>query len=110
MHSSDIEMRSPALTSMSYSRGGWAALTSSASRMRSSVVFPMALTTATTASPGPRRPGDVIGHGPDAIGVADRGPAELLDEQRPCPSDATGSRRGSITGADHDDRPRWAGR
>jgi hypothetical protein len=28
------------------------------------------------------RPGDVIGDGPDAVGVADRGPAEFLDDQR----------------------------
>ena len=47
----DIEIRSPVLTSMSYSRGGWTLLTVSASRMRSSVVLPMALTTATTSVP-----------------------------------------------------------
>ena len=51
MQSSDIEIRSPELTSMSYSRGGWTALTSWASRIRSSVVLPMALTTTTTSSP-----------------------------------------------------------
>ena len=44
-------MRSPVLTSMSYSRGGWVALTELARWMRSSVVFPMALTTATTSVP-----------------------------------------------------------
>ena len=54
MHSSDIEIRSPELTSMSYSRGGWTELTSPASRMRSSVVRPMALTTTTTSLPARR--------------------------------------------------------
>ena len=44
-------MRSPVLTSMSYSRGGWVALTELARWMRSSVVLPMALTTATTSEP-----------------------------------------------------------
>ena len=51
MTSSDMEMRSPVLTSMSYSRGGWVALTALARRIRSSVVLPMALTTATTSVP-----------------------------------------------------------
>ena len=54
MQSRDIEIRSPELTSMSYSRGGWTVLTSPANRMRLSVVFPMALTTATTWSPARR--------------------------------------------------------
>ena len=49
--SSDMEMRSPVLTSMSYSRGGCVALTELARWMRSSVVLPMALTTATTSEP-----------------------------------------------------------
>ena len=44
-------MRSPVLTSMSYSRGGWVALTELARWIRSSVVLPMALTTATTSEP-----------------------------------------------------------
>ena len=61
---------------------GWTELTSSASRMRSSVVLPMALTTTTTSSPCAAGPGDVVGHGADAVGVADRGPAELLDDER----------------------------
>ena len=51
MTSSDMETRSPVLTSMSYSRGGWVALTELARWMRSSVVLPMALTTATTSEP-----------------------------------------------------------
>ena len=76
-----MEIRSPVLTSMSYSRGGWVALTESARWIRSSVVLPMALTTATTSEPCAARPGDVVGHGTDPIGVADRGAAELLDDQ-----------------------------
>ena len=51
MTSRDMEMRSPVLTSMSYSRGGWVALTELARWIRSSVVLPMALTTATTSVP-----------------------------------------------------------
>ena len=51
MHRSDIDTRSPDVSSMSSSRGGWTSLASAASRKRSSVVFPMALTTTTTSSP-----------------------------------------------------------
>ena len=51
MTSSDMEIRSPVLTSMSYSRGGWVALTELARWISSSVVLPMALTTATTWEP-----------------------------------------------------------
>ncbi len=51
MTSSDMEIRSPVLTSMSYSRGGWVPLTVLARWIRSSVVLPMALTTATTSDP-----------------------------------------------------------
>ncbi len=85
---SDIEMRSPVLTSMSYSRGGWVVLTELARWMSSSVVFPMALTTATTSEPCRRCPRDVVGDSPDPIGVADRGPTELLHDQRH-PAEAT---------------------
>jgi hypothetical protein len=46
-----MEIRSPELSSMSTSRVGWTELTSSASRINSSVVWPMALTTTTTSSP-----------------------------------------------------------
>ena len=74
-------MRSPVLTSMSYSRGGWVALTELARWMRSSVVLPMALTTATTSLPCAAGAGDVVGHGPDPVGVADRGASEFLDDQ-----------------------------
>ena len=49
-----MEIRSPVLTSMSYSRGGWILLTLSARWIRSSVVLPMALTTATTSIPSRR--------------------------------------------------------
>ena len=51
MTSRDMEMRSPVLTSMSYSRGGWVRLTVFARWISSSVVLPMALTTATTWDP-----------------------------------------------------------
>ena len=54
MHSRDMEIRSPVLTSMSYSRGGWTLLTALARWIRSSVVLPMALTTATTSVPSRR--------------------------------------------------------
>ena len=57
------------------------ALTASARRIRSSVVLPMALTTATTSVALAPGPGDVIGHGADPVGVADRGPTEFLDDQ-----------------------------
>src|SRR5450759_2324975 len=50
MQRSAIEIRSPALSSMSTSRVGWVKLTSAAKRTSSSVVFPMALTTTTTSS------------------------------------------------------------
>ena len=81
MHSSAIEMRSPAVSSMSISRPpGWSA-TSWARRTRSSVVLPIAETTTTTSSPARRVRDDVIGDGPDAIGVGDRGAAELLNEE-----------------------------
>ena len=46
-----MEIRSPELSSMSTSRMGWTELTSAASRISSSVVWPMALTTTTTSSP-----------------------------------------------------------
>ena len=46
-----MEIRSPVLTSMSYSRGGCTLLTEFARWISSSVVLPMALTTATTSDP-----------------------------------------------------------
>ena len=51
MHSNDIVMRSPAVSSMSSSRAGITELTSSAIRTSSSVVLPIADTTTTTSSP-----------------------------------------------------------
>src|SRR5271155_3856695 len=51
MHMSDMDIRSPALTSMSYSRGGGDLLTPRARSISSSVVLPIALTTTTTESP-----------------------------------------------------------
>jgi hypothetical protein len=54
MHSSAIEMRSPAVSKHVHLAGGGAADTSWASRSRSSVVLPMAETTTTTSSPARR--------------------------------------------------------
>src|SRR5512132_2358721 len=51
MASSDMEMRSPAVSSMSISRGGGLGETLLASAIRSSVVSPMADTTTTTSLP-----------------------------------------------------------
>ena len=51
MHSSEVEIRSPTVASMSSSRGGCTEETSAASRRRSSVVLPIAETTTTTSSP-----------------------------------------------------------
>ncbi len=51
MQRSDIETRSPDVRSMSSSLAGWTSDASPASRKRSSVVLPMALTTTTTSSP-----------------------------------------------------------
>ena len=51
MHSSDIEIRSPVVRSMSISRPGFRADTSSASLIRLSVDLPIADTTTTTSSP-----------------------------------------------------------
>ena len=67
--------------------------TSWARRTRSSVVLPIAETTTTTSSPGAPGAHDVIGDGPDAVGVGDRGAAELLDEQAPRRATATGGPR-----------------
>ena len=52
MHSSAIEIRSPAVSSMSISRPAGRGDTSWASRTRSSVVLPIADTTTTTSLPG----------------------------------------------------------
>ena len=80
MQSSAIEIRSPAVRSMSSSRpcGSWA--TSWASRTRSSVVLPIAETTTIDLVALAMGPDDVVGDGPDPIRVRDRGPAVLLDD------------------------------
>ena len=67
MHSSAIEIRSPAVSSMSISRPPGALATSLASRTRSSVVFPIAETTAITSSPAAPGTGDVVGDGADPV-------------------------------------------
>jgi len=54
MASSDMEMRSPAVSSMSISRGGGSGETRLASAIRSSVESPMAETTTTTSFPARR--------------------------------------------------------
>ena len=94
MHRSAIEIRSPELTSMSYSRAGWTALT--VVGQPDQVVGGLAHGAdhdhhVVARTPGP---GDVVGHGTDAVGVADRGPAELLDDERHAGVDATGRRAG----------------
>ena len=93
MHSSAIEMRSPAVSSMSISRPSGCSATSWARRTRSSVVLPIAETTTTTVVAGPAGAGDVVGDGPDAIGVGDRRAAELLDEQSTAVKATGGPRR-----------------
>ncbi len=79
MQSSAIEMRSPAVRSMSSSRpcGSWA--TSWASRTRSSVVLPIAETTTIDLVALAMGPDDVLRDGPDPVGIRDRGSAVLLD-------------------------------
>ena len=82
MHSSAIEMRSPDVSSMSISRAAGCCDTSWARRSRSSVVLPIADTTTTTSSPARRVRDDVLGDGPDAVGIGNRGAAELLHDER----------------------------
>jgi hypothetical protein len=78
--SSDMEMRSPAVSRMSSSRSGGRSLIRAAIVTRSSVVLPMAETTTTVWLPSRwvRATRSATGtlH---AIDVADRGPAVLLD-------------------------------
>ena len=73
---------------MSYSRGGWvgAHLVGQADQ----VVGGLAHGAHHDDHVGPcaAGPGHVVGHGPDPVGVADRGPTELLDDQRH-PAEAT---------------------
>ena len=80
MHNSDIEMRSPAVSSMSISRPPGCVATSS--READEVVGGLAHRRdhdhdVVAAAAGAR---DVIGDGPDAVGIRDRGSAELLDD------------------------------
>ena len=77
-----MEIRSPELSSMSTSRVGWTALTSAAKPDQ--LVGGLAHGAdhhhhVVARAPGP---GHVVGHGPDPVGVGDRGPAELLHHQR----------------------------
>ena len=82
MHSRDMEMRSPELSSMSISRSGCTELTSSASRTRSSVVLPMALTTTTTSLPARRVRATWSATARMRSASPTDVPAELLDHER----------------------------
>ena len=76
MHSNAIEIRSPAVSNMSISRLPGALATSLARRTRSSVVLPIADTTAITSFQTPRT-GDVIGDGTNPVGSRDGRPADF---------------------------------
>ena len=89
MQRSDIETRSPEVSSMSSSRGGWTSLDfvgepeevvgRPAHRAHDDHhVVPVAL-----------RPGDVVRDGADPLGVADRGAPELLHDESPLVCDAS---------------------
>ena len=88
---SAIEMRSPAVSSMSISRG-----VRVARRRRGRAgpgrrwSCPSPRRRRTTSLPARRGRDDVVGDGPDAIGVGDRGAAELLDDERHSPSAGPG--------------------
>ena len=75
------EMRSPVDSSMSISRGSGASETSSAIAISSSVVLPRADSTATTRWPGFALVDDAPRGALDALGVGDRGAAELHHDQ-----------------------------
>ena len=81
MTSSDMEIRSPVLTSMSYSRGGW--VRADGVGQVDQVVGRLAHGADHGDDVGALAacPGDVVGHGTDPVGVADRGAAELLHDQ-----------------------------
>ena len=81
MVSSAIEMRSPAVSSMSISRPPGCAATSCARRTRSSVCLAHRRDDDHHVVAGSAGAHDVVGHRLDAVGVGDRRPAELLDEQ-----------------------------
>ena len=74
-------MRSPVETSMSYSRGCGCSETSCARRMSSSVVLPMAESTATTFEPVLPGRDEPLGDPLQLVGVADRGAAELHHDE-----------------------------
>ena len=76
-----MEIRSPAVSSMSISRSAGAAETSWARRSSSSVVRPIAETTTTTSWPGMSGLDDVVGDGLDAIGIGHGGAAVLLHDE-----------------------------
>ena len=81
MQSRLIEMRSPEVSSMSISRAGIELETSSARRSRSSVDLAHGRhhdDDVVALAPGARH---VVGDGADAVGVADGGAAELLDDE-----------------------------
>ena len=81
MHSSAIDLRSPAVSSMSISRPGWTDETWFARAMSSSVSLPIALDHDDDVVALAMRAGDVLGDGSDAVGVGDRGAAELLHQE-----------------------------
>ena len=79
--SSAIEMRSPAVRSMSSSRPGGIGDTCSARSISSSVVSPMADTTTQTSWPGLAGFDDASRDSLDAGGIRDAGAAVLLDDE-----------------------------
>ena len=78
--SSAIEMRSPAVSSMSSSRPGGSGETCSARSSSSSVVSPIAETTTQTSWPAFLRGDDALRDPLDALGVGDGGAAVLLHD------------------------------
>ena len=78
--SSAIEIRSPAVSSMSSSRAGGSGVTSLARSSSSSVLSPIAETTTTTSCPARLALDDPLGHPLDAGGVGEGGAAVLLHD------------------------------
>ena len=81
MHSSAMLIRSPAVSSMSISRPAGRLDTSSARRISSSVRLAHGRDDDDHVVALAAGPGDVVGHGPDPVGVGHRGAAELLDDE-----------------------------
>ena len=79
--SSAIEMRSPAVSSMSSSRGAGSSVTWCARSSSSSVVSPIAETATTTSLPGLAGLDDALRDPLDALGVRDGRAAELLHDE-----------------------------